>query len=128
MTILKNISMGMINQTPTKGFHPHPDLLPSREKESKSVIARNEVTWQSLPVHLYFFSLRNQFTDTISQVPTQNKKMKSSLVHISFIFLPLTPSLFEGVRISSFHLFPESQFHKPILIQESSLDLQECTQ
>ncbi|QPM69062.1 hypothetical protein RT761_02290 [Atribacter laminatus] len=52
-----------------------------------------------------FFSLRNQFTDTISQVPTQNKKMKSSLVHISFIFLPLTPSLFEGVRISSFHLF-----------------------
>jgi hypothetical protein len=23
------------------GFHPHPDLLPSREKESKSVIARS---------------------------------------------------------------------------------------
>ena len=28
-------------------FHPHPDLLPSREKESKSVIARSAATWQS---------------------------------------------------------------------------------
>jgi hypothetical protein len=30
-------------------FHPHPDLLPSREKESKSVIARSAATWQSHP-------------------------------------------------------------------------------
>ena len=38
------------------GFHPHPHLLPSMEKEFWLVIARNEVTWQSHEFNLFYSS------------------------------------------------------------------------
>ena len=39
-------------------FHPHPHLLPSREKEHKNVIARPRFlrSWQSLQYTLFYFS------------------------------------------------------------------------
>jgi len=38
-------------------FHPHPDLLPSREKESKSVIARSVLCDVAISFRSIFYEI-----------------------------------------------------------------------
>ncbi len=66
----------------------------SRISSTQSVIARNEVTWQSLPVHLYYFSSPPR---------------------------PLSPSVFKGVRISFFQFFFINTLKDGILTSHKTL-------